>query len=103
MNISICGIDCDIACIECNKNNEEFFENPCKGCNEVKGKLFWTQYLGLDTCPIYNCCVHEKQLDHCGKCTELPCAIYFNTKDPSISDEEFKQSIQERVDLLKTL
>ncbi len=103
MNISVCGIDCDIAGIECNKNNEEFFIEPCKGCNAVEGRIFWTQYLGLDTCPIYHCCVDEKQLAHCGQCTDLPCEIYFNTKDPSIPDDIFKQKIYERTELLKKL
>lgn len=98
-NISICGIDCDIACVECNK----YLDSPCKGCNEAKGRLFWTKYMGLDVCPIYNCCVNVKQLENCGKCDKLPCEIFFSTKDPSISDELFKQMIQERVDLLKTL
>lgn len=102
MNISACGIDCDIACVECNKH-DEFLDNPCKGCNAAKGKIFWVKYLGLDTCPIYNCCVNENNFDHCGKCEELPCSIYFNTKDPSMSDEAFEQSIQERVNLLKSI
>jgi hypothetical protein len=38
MNISVCGIDCDIACVECNK----YLDSPCKGCNEAKGRLYWT-------------------------------------------------------------
>jgi len=102
-DISVCGIDCAIACEECNKIHEEFFNNPCKGCNDMEGKIFWTKYLGLDTCPMYHCCVNEKQLKHCGQCAELPCEIYFNTKDPSLSDKEFKQGIQDRVKILKNL
>ena len=103
MNLSICGIDCDVVCVECNKYNEEFAIEPCKGCNAMRGKLFWTQYIGLDTCPIYNCCVNEKNLAHCGKCEELPCSIYFNTKDPSISDDVLEQSIKERTNILKSI
>jgi len=103
MNISVCGIDCEVACTECNKKNEEFAQQPCKGCNEAKGQLFWTKYLNLDTCPIYQCCVNEKHLEHCGKCEELPCQIHFSTKDPSYSDEAFEQSIRDRVNFLKTL
>lgn len=103
MDISVCGIDCAVACIECNEQNEEFAASPCKGCNGMEGKLFWAQYMGLDTCPIYHCCVNEKQLRHCGECTELPCSIYFNTKDPSIPDEMFEQSIRNRVEILKTI
>jgi hypothetical protein len=102
-NISVCGIDCAAMCETCNKNNEEFAEKPCKGCGEEKGKLFWTKYLGLDTCPIYHCCVNKKQLKHCGECAQLPCDIYFNTKDPSMSEEEHQKNIQDRVQALKSL
>jgi len=100
-NISVCGIDCAVACIECNKH-EELKNNPCKGCNAMEGKLFWTKFLGLDTCPIY-VCVKEKQLKHCGECAELPCKIYFEMKDPSISDERHQQGIKDRVAVLKKL
>jgi len=101
-DISVCGIDCAVACEVCNKSNPEFAEKPCRGCNAEEGKLFWTKYLGLDTCPIYQCCVNEKQFRHCGECPQLPCSIYFNTKDPSISEEEHQKKIQERVEMLKT-
>ena len=102
-DISVCGIDCAAVCDVCNKNNAEFAEKPCKGCNAEKGKLFWAKYLGLDTCPIYHCCVNEKQLSHCGECDQLPCDIYFNTKDPSMSDEEHRKGIEDRVGVLKAL
>lgn len=98
-DISVCGIDCQEACIECNK----YLQELCKGCNDMKGKLFWTQYLGLDTCPIYNCCVNQKRLDHCGHCEKLPCDIYFNTKDPSTPEDIFVQKIKERANVLKQL
>jgi hypothetical protein len=102
-DISVCGIDCAVACGECNEMHEELKKNPCKGCNIEKGKIFWTKYLELETCPIYNCCVNEKQLKHCGLCPELPCSIHFKTKDPSMSDEQFEQGIKERVNVLKSL
>ena len=101
-NISVCGIDCAIAGLECNKNNEEFIQTPCKGCNDAKGKLFWTKYLNLDVCPIYSC-VKAKRLNHCGECEQLPCNVYFGTKDPSLSDEEHQQYIKDRVETLKAL
>jgi len=97
MDLSVCGIDCQEACIECNKHLQE----PCKGCNAIKGEIFWTQYLGLDTCPIYNCCINEKHYNNCGECDKLPCEIYFSTKDPSTTDEEFLESIKVRANTLK--
>ncbi len=39
----------------------------CKGCREMKGKIFWGE------CDIYNCST-EKGLEHCGKCNNLPCS-----------------------------
>jgi len=103
MDLSVCGIDCAVASIECNKHNEEFAQKPCRGCNAEQGRLFWTKYLGLEVCPIYKCCVNEKQFNHCGQCADLPCEIHFSTKDPSISDEVFEQSIRDRVDVLRKL
>jgi hypothetical protein len=101
-DISVCGIDCAVACGECNKMHEELVKNPCKGCNAEKGKIFWVKFLNLDTCPIYHCCVNEKQLPHCGQCPQLPCEIYFNTKDPSLAEEDHQKGIRDRVAVLKT-
>ncbi len=100
-DISVCGVDCSIMCVECNKH-EAVKDNPCKGCNAEEGKVFWLKFMNLETCPIYNC-VKEKQLKHCGECAALPCAGYFAIKDPSMSDEQFQQGINDRVKTLKKL
>jgi len=100
-DISVCGIDCAVACIECNQH-EALKDNPCKGCNAAQGKIFWTQFFNMDVCPIYKC-VKEKQLAHCGKCPEIPCDIYFSTKDPSMPDDVFQKAIQDRVNILKSI
>jgi len=98
-NIGVCGIDCNIACIECNKH-DELKNNPCKGCNAAEGKLFWTKYFNMDVCPIY-ACVKSKNFKHCGQCEKMPCEIYHNMKDPSMSDEVHQQGIKDRVEMLK--
>lgn len=90
--ISLCGVQCG-GCAEYGKT--------CEGCAAISGKVFWAGYLGLEICPIYNCCVNEKGFEHCGECGELPCPMYFDTKDPSVSDEEHKLGIQRRVAALK--
>jgi hypothetical protein len=100
-DVSVCGIDCGAVCSECNKS-EELKNNPCKGCNSIKGQVFWTAYMNLTTCPIYSC-IETKKLKHCGECEELPCDIWIAIKDPSVSDEWHKQNIAERVELLKKL
>jgi len=101
-DISVCGIDCAAVCNECNNAHEEFKFDPCKGCNAMEGKIFWTKFMNLDICPIYSC-VNEKQLKHCGECDALPCDIYNNIKDPSISDEQHQQGIKNRINVLKAL
>ena len=47
-----------------------------------------------------------KMLDHlsmqnCGECGEVPCKIWFDTRDPKFSDEEFNENIAMRVQALK--
>jgi len=97
-DISVCGIDCAVACEECNKH-EELRDKPCKGCNALEGKVFWTAMFGMDACPIY-ACVKEKRLKHCGQCEQLPCNIYFDMKDPCTTDEQHQQGIKDRVEIL---
>ena len=53
---------CGTYCNECSYR-EKF---NCKGCNEMNGHPFWGD------CDIYTCC-SEKNLEHCGCCSELPC------------------------------
>jgi hypothetical protein len=101
-DISVCGIDCAIACTECNSMHDELKQKPCRGCNAEKGQIFWVKFMGLDTCPIYACATN-KPVKHCGECAELPCKIYFEMKDPSISEEQHQQGIRDRVEVLKNL
>jgi len=91
---SVCGVHCD----KCKD-----FKKTCEGCEQIKGKVYWASYVGADTCPMYDCCVNKKTLAHCGKCSELPCKLYYNTQDPAISNEEHEKGIRERVEILKSL
>jgi len=60
MNLSVCGIDCDLC-----KHREE---DGCLGCSVTKGKQFW------GNCDLYACC-NRKNLPHCGKCEGFPCKM----------------------------
>ena len=91
---SICGVDCS----ECKD-----FEKTCSGCSAIKGKVYWAPFAGLDVCPMYACCVDKKSLAHCGKCSELPCTLYYETRDPSVGDAEHEQGIKKRVEILAGL
>jgi len=93
MLLSACGLDCE----KC-----EFFLSQCNGCHKIKGKTFWAiDHLDTKVCPIYDCSCNKKQLSNCANCSDLPCQIYWNLKDPNISDEVHVQSISLRINNLK--
>lgn len=85
---------CGAVCMEC-----ACYGDLCKGCNESKGEVFHAPK--GKACPIYACAVHEKKVKNCGECPLIPCAVWSNTRDPQMSDEEFQNSIQERMTNLK--
>ncbi len=74
---------CGYSCSGCDHHG-----NECPGCEATKGKPFWTVYAGVECCPVYDCCVNEKRLPHCGKCPDLVCERFTRFKDPGMSDEE---------------
>jgi hypothetical protein len=62
----------------------------------MQGKPFWTTMFKLDVCPLYDCSVNQRKLEHCGLCSEFPCEIFTSLRDPSLSDEEAEQSLRQR-------
>ncbi len=94
MNTSACGLICD----DC-----QFFGKQCGGCFAVKGKPFWASEIpGAGICQLFDCSINSKRLNDCGGCVELPCKMFTELKDPSISDEEHKRMIQVRVKNLRS-
>jgi hypothetical protein len=93
--LSVCGCSCG----EC----EHYKRSECSGCNKIKGKVWWTKYISATVCPVYQCVVHEMKFEHCGLCPEIPCRIWRELKDPSYTDQEHEDSINERVEILKNL
>jgi hypothetical protein len=88
-----CGLFC---------GNCEYLDKKCKGCGAQKGKPFWTTMMKVEFCPLYNCSVNTKQLEHCGLGDEFPCETFNQLRDPSLSDEEANKALLERKkDLLK--
>ena len=84
--ISCCGSDCG-TCYCCG--------DMCRGCNAVRGKVFHAPK-GKE-CPIYHCCVTEHGFSSCGECEKLPCELILGTRDPSLSEEEFMKTVEDRV------
>ena len=75
-HLAVCGKLCE----ECNK-----FCESCQGC------------LGIKTCNIYECCIKNKNLSNCGRCSILPCKIFENINAPVSSEEKQKNSVQIRI------
>jgi hypothetical protein len=74
---------CGYSCSDCDHLGTE-----CEGCVTNHGRPFWTQFVGIVTCPIYECCAHDRKLPHCGRCPDLVCERFARFKDPGMSDEE---------------
>ncbi len=91
--ISVCGYDCAVC--------EYFKKSECRGCSEIKGKVFWTSYISTTICPIYNCVANERKFDNCGICSEIPCKLWRDLKDPNHTDEQHETIINNRVANLK--
>lgn len=83
-----CGLFCE-ACEHLNK--------CCDGCGNVDGKPFWTPQMKIEVCPLYDCCINNKSLEHCGHCEELPCDTFIEFYDPSLSPSEARKSVLERI------
>ena len=86
LGLSCCGTDCS----KCG-----CFGSMCNGCNEIAGKVFHAPE--GKACPIYACSVNKHKFASCAECSELPCGIWKETRDPSFSDEGFAQNVKERV------
>ncbi len=90
---TVCGIYCE-AC--------SFLGEQCPGCGNVNGKPFWTAQMPNGICPLHDCCRNHHQLEHCGLCADFPCRKFNELRDPSMSDEEFTESLQARKTALRT-
>lgn len=86
LGLSCCGTDC-AAC--------PFYGNKCPGCNACAGQVFHAPQ--GKPCPIYACCVNRHRFATCAYCKELPCDVWRDTRDPSLSEQAFEQSIADRV------
>jgi hypothetical protein len=94
MTLSNCGLICD----EC-----EFFNKTCTGCMSVKGQTFWAkEMMPTKVCPLYDCAVNQRQYANCGGCSELPCGMFRNMKDPNSTEEQHQQGLIDRVGRLKS-
>ena len=78
-------------------NSCSHFGQDCPGCRQTGGRPFWTSTSEIEVCPVYHCCAEQEFPEHCGLCPRLPCQTFMDWRDPSMSDEEFQQSLLERL------
>ena len=90
LGLTVCGQ----ACGEC-----DFYQKDCPGCNESRGKAFFVSE--GKACPIYACAANRKRLTHCGFCGEAPCQLWRDIRDPVLSDQEFEEDLNHRLEQLK--
>ena len=88
---SVCGTDCT----DCT----HFKDSSYRGFSQIKGRVWWAQYVNADACLIYDC-VTKKSIDNCGSCPEIPCDFWRDLKDPIYTDEQHERSIEDRVQRL---
>jgi hypothetical protein len=91
--VACCGVDCS-GC--------RLFPEQCKGCTFIEGKVYWLEYTGEAVCAIYDCCVNQKKLPHCGMCDLLPCENY-QRDDPTKSAEENAEDHRLQIENLRKL
>ena len=91
LGLTACGTDCT-AC--------PLHGDRCAGCNESRGKAFHTS--GGKPCAIYACCANRHRFATCASCDQLPCDVWRATRDPSVTEEQFQQSVCDRVSALKS-
>ncbi len=91
--ISVCGSDCAVC--------KYLKASKCSGCSDVKGKVFWAEHISAEVCPIYDCVINTKKLKNCGFCSDVPCKLWRDIRDPSYTDEQFEAVIKIRVENLK--
>jgi hypothetical protein len=89
---TICGLWCD-DCIH--------FEKDCQGCSDTDGCAFWAEYVDVEACPAYVCCVEEKHLPHCGYCDKMPCELHTRFHDPDMSEEEREEGLKKQIEELR--
>ncbi len=87
LGLTVCGLEC-AAC--------PLYQGDCPGCNECAGRVFHAP--AGKPCPLYGCAVNRKHRTGCGGCTELPCPLWRQVRNPALSEQEFQTSIASRME-----
>ena len=67
----------------------------CTGCWKIAGDCYWP---GCNNCNLRICCI-EKQINHCGECSDFPCEPY---KKFASGGEVYKKAMDYLLSLKQT-
>ncbi len=87
LGLSCCGSECKTC---------GCYQTLCSGCSESSGKVFHAP--PGKACPIHACCVRQHKYAFCSACEQIPCSVWLETKDPSLSEKAFQAAIAERME-----
>lgn len=85
---SVCGVCCSTDC--------KAWHTECKGCIELGGRIPWAVFYGREYCPIFQC-VADRGFTSCADCGQAPCEVWYATRNPDASEEEFAADIASRL------
>lgn len=63
---------CGRYCGEC----DAYEQNTCCGCAYQLGRTCRGE------CPIFDCCIAQRGLEHCGLCIDFPCQVFLSHAPP---------------------
>ena len=63
---------CGCYCGDC----DPYRENDCCGCGYSLGQA------RRGECAVFQCCIMERGLEHCGLCLDFPCQVYLSHAPP---------------------
>jgi len=78
---AVCGVYCG-TCGE--------FPQDCRSCAYQLGH---TQH---GECPVYQCCLVERGLEHCGLCPDFPCQIFLALAEPMEVQRRYRSLLRRR-------
>jgi hypothetical protein len=81
---AVCGRYCG-AC-------DAYQNGSCRGCGYQLGQT------RRGECPVFQCCIVERGLEHCGLCTDFPCQVFLSQAAP-LDVARYYKGLRHRVDI----
>ena len=63
---------CGRYCVDC----EPYQQGLCCGCGYELGQTYRGE------CAVFDCCIMDRGLEHCGLCVDFPCQVFLSHAPP---------------------